>query len=110
MSVSMLGPCLCRAGPAVPPGPPSLCLLQLCEKEEEEEELTERSEQDSGINEEPLLTAEQVPLVPMGIPQKPGLSPQPTLTPWQCKKKGISNYLGMQSMECRFECRWWGRL
>ncbi|KFW71267.1 Fasciculation and elongation protein zeta-1, partial [Pygoscelis adeliae] len=37
-----------------------LCLLQLCEKEEEEEELTERSEQDSGINEEPLLTAEQV--------------------------------------------------
>ncbi|XP_010139973.1 PREDICTED: fasciculation and elongation protein zeta-1-like [Buceros rhinoceros silvestris] len=32
---------------------------QLCEKEEEEE-LTERSEQDSGINEEPLLTAEQV--------------------------------------------------
>ncbi|NWY53446.1 FEZ1 protein, partial [Chionis minor] len=33
---------------------------QLCEKEEEEEELTERSEQDSGINEEPLLTAEQV--------------------------------------------------
>ncbi|XP_069644414.1 fasciculation and elongation protein zeta-1 [Haliaeetus albicilla] len=33
--------------------------LQLCEKEEEEE-LTERSEQDSGINEEPLLTAEQV--------------------------------------------------
>ncbi|NWS77114.1 FEZ1 protein, partial [Crotophaga sulcirostris] len=36
--------------------------LQLCEKEEqeEEEELTERSEQDSGINEEPLLTAEQV--------------------------------------------------
>ncbi|XP_010166872.2 fasciculation and elongation protein zeta-1-like [Antrostomus carolinensis] len=30
---------------------------QLCEKEEEE--LTERSEQDSGINEEPLLTAEQ---------------------------------------------------
>ncbi|XP_009704917.1 PREDICTED: fasciculation and elongation protein zeta-1, partial [Cariama cristata] len=42
------------------PGPPSLSLLQLCEKEEEEEELTERSEQDSGINEEPLLTAEQV--------------------------------------------------
>ncbi|KFM03319.1 Fasciculation and elongation protein zeta-1, partial [Aptenodytes forsteri] len=39
---------------------PCLCLLQLCEKEEEEEELTERSEQDSGINEEPLLTAEQV--------------------------------------------------
>ncbi|NXC49717.1 FEZ1 protein, partial [Penelope pileata] len=33
---------------------------QLCEKEEEEEELTERSEHDSGINEEPLLTAEQV--------------------------------------------------
>uniref|UniRef100_A0A8C4UXS8 Fasciculation and elongation protein zeta 1 n=1 Tax=Falco tinnunculus TaxID=100819 RepID=A0A8C4UXS8_FALTI len=32
---------------------------QFCEKEEEEE-LTERSEQDSGINEEPLLTAEQV--------------------------------------------------
>ncbi|NXS99483.1 FEZ1 protein, partial [Jacana jacana] len=32
---------------------------QLCEKEEEEE-LTEKSEQDSGINEEPLLTAEQV--------------------------------------------------
>ncbi|XP_064326905.1 fasciculation and elongation protein zeta-1 isoform X4 [Phalacrocorax carbo] len=31
---------------------------QLCEKEEEE--LTEKSEQDSGINEEPLLTAEQV--------------------------------------------------
>ncbi|XP_010006424.1 PREDICTED: fasciculation and elongation protein zeta-1 [Chaetura pelagica] len=31
---------------------------QLCEKEEEE--LTERSEQDSGINEEPLLTAEEV--------------------------------------------------
>ncbi|NXF88433.1 FEZ1 protein, partial [Eubucco bourcierii] len=30
---------------------------QLCEKEEE---LTEKSEQDSGINEEPLLTAEQV--------------------------------------------------
>ncbi|KFP68187.1 Fasciculation and elongation protein zeta-1, partial [Cariama cristata] len=42
------------------PDPPSLSLLQLCEKEEEEEELTERSEQDSGINEEPLLTAEQV--------------------------------------------------
>uniref|UniRef100_A0A8C9UDV4 Fasciculation and elongation protein zeta 1 n=1 Tax=Serinus canaria TaxID=9135 RepID=A0A8C9UDV4_SERCA len=42
---------------------PSLCLLQLGgkeEEEEEEEELTERSEQDSGINEEPLLTAEQV--------------------------------------------------
>uniref|UniRef100_A0A8D0F8T6 Fasciculation and elongation protein zeta 1 n=1 Tax=Strix occidentalis caurina TaxID=311401 RepID=A0A8D0F8T6_STROC len=55
---AMLGPCLCRAVPAVPPRPPSLCLLQLCEKEEEE--LTERSEQDSGINEEPLLTAEQV--------------------------------------------------
>lgn len=52
----------------VPPRLPSLCLLQLCEKEEEEEEeLTERSEQDSGINEEPLLTAEQVPLTPMGI-------------------------------------------
>ncbi|PKU37751.1 fasciculation and elongation protein zeta-1 [Limosa lapponica baueri] len=34
---------------------------QLGEKEEEEEEeLTEKSEQDSGINEEPLLTAEQV--------------------------------------------------
>ncbi|NXF10967.1 FEZ1 protein, partial [Smithornis capensis] len=33
---------------------------QLGGKEEEEEELTERSEQDSGINEEPLLTAEQV--------------------------------------------------
>ncbi|NXW83503.1 FEZ1 protein, partial [Alopecoenas beccarii] len=34
---------------------------QICEKEEEEEEeLNERSEQDSGINEEPLLTAEQV--------------------------------------------------
>ncbi|NXI62932.1 FEZ1 protein, partial [Anseranas semipalmata] len=33
---------------------------QLCEKEEEEEELAERSEHDSGINEEPLLTAEQV--------------------------------------------------
>ncbi|XP_066837403.1 fasciculation and elongation protein zeta-1 isoform X4 [Anser cygnoides] len=32
---------------------------QLCEKEEEEE-LAERSEHDSGINEEPLLTAEQV--------------------------------------------------
>ncbi|NWV60080.1 FEZ1 protein, partial [Malurus elegans] len=30
------------------------------EEEDEEEELTERSEQDSGINEEPLLTAEQV--------------------------------------------------
>uniref|UniRef100_U3JS94 Fasciculation and elongation protein zeta 1 n=1 Tax=Ficedula albicollis TaxID=59894 RepID=U3JS94_FICAL len=47
--------------PAVPL--PSLCLLQLGgkeEEEEEEEELTERSEQDSGINEEPLLTAEQV--------------------------------------------------
>ncbi|XP_064896714.1 fasciculation and elongation protein zeta-1 isoform X2 [Columba livia] len=43
----------------VPPRPPSPCLLQLCKKEEEEE-LTERSEQDSGINEEPLLTAEQV--------------------------------------------------
>uniref|UniRef100_A0A8C0UBH7 Fasciculation and elongation protein zeta 1 n=1 Tax=Cyanistes caeruleus TaxID=156563 RepID=A0A8C0UBH7_CYACU len=49
--------------PVVPPGLPSLCLLQLGgkeEEEEEEEELTERSEQDSGINEEPLLTAEQV--------------------------------------------------
>uniref|UniRef100_A0A8C3Q2R3 Fasciculation and elongation protein zeta 1 n=1 Tax=Chrysolophus pictus TaxID=9089 RepID=A0A8C3Q2R3_CHRPC len=33
---------------------------QLCEKEDEEEELAERSEHDSGINEEPLLTAEQV--------------------------------------------------
>lgn len=65
MAGAMLGPCLCRAGPAVPPRPPSLCLLQLCEKEEEEE-LTERSEQDSGINEEPLLTAEQVPFAPMG--------------------------------------------
>ncbi|NWR81758.1 FEZ1 protein, partial [Centropus unirufus] len=32
----------------------------LQEEEEEEEELTERSEQDSGIIEEPLLTAEQV--------------------------------------------------
>ncbi|NWR25241.1 FEZ1 protein, partial [Emberiza fucata] len=32
------------------------------EEEEEEEELTERSEQDSGINEEPLLTAEQARL------------------------------------------------
>ncbi|KAI6073130.1 Fasciculation and elongation protein zeta-1 [Aix galericulata] len=32
---------------------------QLCEKDEEEE-LAERSEHDSGINEEPLLTAEQV--------------------------------------------------
>ncbi|NXG04040.1 FEZ1 protein, partial [Sakesphorus luctuosus] len=32
----------------------------LGKEEEEEEELTERSEQDSGINEEPLLTAEQV--------------------------------------------------
>ncbi|NXG60132.1 FEZ1 protein, partial [Hemiprocne comata] len=31
---------------------------QLCEKDDDE--LTERSEQDSGINEEPLLTAEQV--------------------------------------------------
>ncbi|XP_053942837.1 fasciculation and elongation protein zeta-1 isoform X4 [Cuculus canorus] len=64
MSVSMLRPSLCQAGRVVPPRPPSLCLLQLCEKEEEEqeeeEELTERSEQDSGINEEPLLTAEQV--------------------------------------------------
>ncbi|XP_062450520.1 fasciculation and elongation protein zeta-1 [Rhea pennata] len=59
-----------------PPGSPRRWLLpdteapddadtQLCGKEEEEEddeeeELTERSEQDSGINEEPLLTAEQV--------------------------------------------------
>ncbi|XP_068772752.1 fasciculation and elongation protein zeta-1 isoform X2 [Struthio camelus] len=41
--------------------------LQLCgkkeeeeEEDDEEEELTERSEHDSGINEEPLLTAEQV--------------------------------------------------
>ncbi|NXK53547.1 FEZ1 protein, partial [Chauna torquata] len=33
---------------------------QLCEQEEEDEELAERSEHDSGINEEPLLTAEQV--------------------------------------------------
>uniref|UniRef100_A0A8C3UXJ2 Fasciculation and elongation protein zeta 1 n=13 Tax=Neoaves TaxID=3078114 RepID=A0A8C3UXJ2_CATUS len=44
--------------------PACVCLLQLGgkeeEEEEEEEELTERSEQDSGINEEPLLTAEQV--------------------------------------------------
>ncbi|XP_066837401.1 fasciculation and elongation protein zeta-1 isoform X2 [Anser cygnoides] len=48
-----------QAVSVVPPGPPSLCLLQLCEKEEEEE-LAERSEHDSGINEEPLLTAEQV--------------------------------------------------
>lgn len=39
----------------------SLHLPQLCEKEDEEEELAERSEHDSGINEEPLLTAEQVP-------------------------------------------------
>lgn len=56
----------------VPPRPPSPCLLQLCKKEEEEE-LTERSEQDSGINEEPLLTAEQVPLVLMatGTPTCP---------------------------------------
>uniref|UniRef100_A0A8C3J6M5 Fasciculation and elongation protein zeta-1 n=1 Tax=Calidris pygmaea TaxID=425635 RepID=A0A8C3J6M5_9CHAR len=60
ISVSVLGPCLCWAVPVVPPRLPSLCLLQLCEKEEEEEELTEKSEQDSGINEEPLLTAEQV--------------------------------------------------
>ncbi|XP_009578986.1 PREDICTED: fasciculation and elongation protein zeta-1-like, partial [Fulmarus glacialis] len=42
-------------GPEAPDGTDP----QLCEKEEEEE-LTERSEQDSGINEEPLLTAEQV--------------------------------------------------
>lgn len=57
--MSVLGLCRCRAVPAVPSRLPSLCLLQLCEKEEEE--LTERSEQDSGINEEPLLTADQVP-------------------------------------------------
>lgn len=58
---------------------PSLCLLQLGkeEEEDEEEELTERSEQDSGINEEPLLTAEQVPhghLQPC-TPPKAGLDP-----------------------------------
>ncbi|PKK17980.1 fasciculation and elongation protein zeta-1, partial [Columba livia] len=40
-------------------GTPDSTDPQLCKKEEEEE-LTERSEQDSGINEEPLLTAEQV--------------------------------------------------
>ncbi|NXS63294.1 FEZ1 protein, partial [Brachypteracias leptosomus] len=39
---------------------PQLCEKEEEEEEEEEEELTERSEQDSGINEEPLLTAEQV--------------------------------------------------
>ncbi|XP_068028132.1 fasciculation and elongation protein zeta-1 isoform X1 [Anomalospiza imberbis] len=64
VAVSVLGPCPHQAGPVVPPRLPSLCLLQLGgkeeEEEEEEEELTERSEQDSGINEEPLLTAEQV--------------------------------------------------
>ncbi|NXV10277.1 FEZ1 protein, partial [Cettia cetti] len=42
------------------PGPEALDGTEPQEEEEEEEELTERSEQDSGINEEPLLTAEQV--------------------------------------------------
>ncbi|NXA56344.1 FEZ1 protein, partial [Nothocercus julius] len=53
----------------VPPGSPRRWLLPDTEapsdsdtqdEDDEEEELTERSEQDSGINEEPLLTAEQV--------------------------------------------------
>lgn len=35
--------------------------------EKEEEEFNEKSEQDSGINEEPLLTAEQVP-VSLAVP------------------------------------------
>ncbi|NWY07933.1 FEZ1 protein, partial [Nothoprocta ornata] len=52
-----------------PPGSPRRWLLpdteapsdsDTQEDEDDEEELTERSEQDSGINEEPLLTAEQV--------------------------------------------------
>ncbi|NWU39397.1 FEZ1 protein, partial [Hylia prasina] len=42
------------------PGTEALDGSEPQEEEEEEEELTERSEQDSGINEEPLLTAEQV--------------------------------------------------
>ncbi|NXR74082.1 FEZ1 protein, partial [Pycnonotus jocosus] len=42
------------------PGTETLDGSEPQEEEEEEEELTERSEQDSGINEEPLLTAEQV--------------------------------------------------
>lgn len=60
--------CPCWAVPTPRPWchcPACVCLLQLGgkeEEEEEEEELTERSEQDSGINEEPLLTAEQVPM------------------------------------------------
>ncbi|NWI14824.1 FEZ1 protein, partial [Crypturellus soui] len=52
-----------------PPGSPRRWLLpdteapsdsDTQEEDDDEEELTERSEQDSGINEEPLLTAEQV--------------------------------------------------
>ncbi|XP_067166340.1 fasciculation and elongation protein zeta-1 [Apteryx mantelli] len=39
---------------------PQLCGKEEEEEDDEEEELTERSEHDSGINEEPLLTAEQV--------------------------------------------------
>lgn len=115
MSVSVLGPCLCQAGPAVPPRWPSLCLLQLCEKEEEEE-LTERSEQDSGINEEPLLTAEQVPRPPrapecLRVPQKPSCSPlawsQPASAPWPCAESTKKGQIPSSwDVGCRFGCRW----
>lgn len=40
--------------------------LQIHEKEEEE--LNEKSENDSGINEEPLLTADQVHNLPLAFP------------------------------------------
>lgn len=95
--------------PVVPPGPPSLCLLQLCEKEEEE--LTERSEQDSGINEEPLLTAEQVPLVLIATmsPVRQALAPQHGLGPPQpcghvleAQKEARSRDLGIQGAESRY--------
>ncbi|NWV84446.1 FEZ1 protein, partial [Dasyornis broadbenti] len=46
--------------PWLHPGTEALDGTDPQEEEEEEEEITERSEQDSGINEEPLLTAEQV--------------------------------------------------
>lgn len=85
----------------VPLGPPSLCLLQLCEKEEEEE-LAERSEHDSGINEEPLLTAEQVPSAPvctqtpkcahntgLAFPRTTSAHPSPMVVCSKCKKGQI---------------------
>lgn len=38
-------------------------------REKEEDELNEKSENDSGINEEPLLTADQVLVLPLAFPR-----------------------------------------